>query len=117
MLASAKASRLLGAPLDEVESTVFTTLGPDTDLDIKVCTPEIYLLGRCLSFLVCQTALASLAFLDAIGSPRVDEYRASCDARFELSTVFKTRAELDALRKDILSGGEKDDADKAEVLN
>ncbi|KII91268.1 hypothetical protein PLICRDRAFT_38004 [Plicaturopsis crispa FD-325 SS-3] len=98
VLASAKASRLLGAPLDEVESTVFTTLGPDTDLDIK-------------------TALASLAFLDAIGSPRVDEYRASCDARFELSTVFKTRAELDALRKDILSGGEKDDADKAEVLN
>ena len=35
-LAAAKASQKLGAPEDEVSSTVFTLLNPDVDLSIEV---------------------------------------------------------------------------------
>lgn len=35
-LAAAKASQILGAPEDEVSSTVFNLLNPDTDLSIEV---------------------------------------------------------------------------------
>jgi len=36
VLAAAKASQILGAPEDEVSSTVFNLLNPDADLSIKV---------------------------------------------------------------------------------
>jgi len=38
VLAAAKASQILGAPEDEVSSTVFNLLNPDADLPIKVGT-------------------------------------------------------------------------------
>ena len=45
-LATAKASQKLGAPEDEVSSTVFTLLNPDVDLSIEVghdaTPPEVY---------------------------------------------------------------------------
>jgi N-alpha-acetyltransferase 15/16, NatA auxiliary subunit len=51
-----------------------------------------------------QTALSIIAFLIAIKSTRVDEFRTACDAKFELSTVFKCSVELAALRKQTLAG-------------
>ena len=40
-----------------------------------------------------QDALAVLAFLRRIKSARADEFRAACDAKFLLATVFKTPTE------------------------
>jgi N-alpha-acetyltransferase 15/16, NatA auxiliary subunit len=62
--------------------------------------------------------LSNIAFLTDIKSPRIDEFRADCDAKFELSTAFKPPAELAILRKQALAtditGSE---AEKAEVLS
>lgn len=49
-------------------------------------------------------------------SPRQDEYRIACDAKFELSTVFKAPCELVVLRKDAINGDTAGDADKLEVI-
>jgi N-alpha-acetyltransferase 15/16, NatA auxiliary subunit len=46
-----------------------------------------------------QTALEALKFLSKIDSPRAEEFRVACDAKFELSTVFKPPAEQAILRK------------------
>lgn len=78
ILAAAKASHKLDAPREEVEVVVFTALGESTNLDIK-------------------TALAIISFLSEIKSPHTDEFRVACNARFKLSTVFRTSAELEAL--------------------
>ena len=46
VLSAAKASQILGAPEDEVSSTVFNVLNPDVDLSIKVgycASPQILL--------------------------------------------------------------------------
>ncbi|KZT68345.1 N-terminal acetyltransferase A, auxiliary subunit [Daedalea quercina L-15889] len=79
ILASAKVSRLLGAPMDQVESSVFSVFNPDASLDIK-------------------TALDALGFLQEQQSSRADEFRQGCDSRFERSTVFKNRSERATLR-------------------
>lgn len=56
--------------------------------------------------------MSVIAFLTAIKSSRVEKFRMACDAKFELSTMFKSSAELAALRNQVLSGndvdGEKD---------
>jgi N-alpha-acetyltransferase 15/16, NatA auxiliary subunit len=57
-----------------------------------------------------------ISFLGDIQSPRQDEYRAACDARFELSTVFKTSSELEVLRKDATKGDIAEEVDKLEVI-
>ncbi|KAL5521607.1 hypothetical protein ACEPAF_2355 [Sanghuangporus sanghuang] len=74
-LTSAQVLQLLHAPLDEVESTVFGVLAPESDVDIK-------------------TAQKAFDFLSSINSTRKDEFREACDKRFELSTVFKAPEEL-----------------------
>lgn len=58
-----------------------------------------------------------LAFLNQIRSPRADEFRSSCDGRFELSTVFKTPDEVARLRENDAADGLKLDADKPEIVS
>lgn len=101
ILASAKVSRLLNAPKDEVESAVFAALNPDVQLDIK-------------------TAQNVLVFLNDIGSSRADEFRQACDGKFALSTVFKLPSETAGLRWSALPPDEPmsaGEADKAEVMS
>ena len=50
-----------------------------------------------------QTAQAAAGLMSEIQSPRTDEFRAACAARFELSTVFLTLAECAALRQSVVS--------------
>ncbi|KAJ7135988.1 NMDA receptor-regulated protein 1-domain-containing protein [Mycena epipterygia] len=81
ILAVAKVLVKLQAPRDQVEDTLFTATGAEVPLDIK-------------------TALAILAFLGTVKSPREDEFRTWCGAeKFPLSTVFKPAAELVELRQ------------------
>ncbi|KAF8223436.1 N-terminal acetyltransferase A, auxiliary subunit [Tricholoma matsutake] len=93
ILAAAKVLHTLQSPLGDIEATVFTALGSEAKLDVK-------------------TAMSVIAFLTAIKSSRVEKFRMACDAKFELSTMFKSSAELAALRNQVLSGndvdGEKD---------
>jgi peptide alpha-N-acetyltransferase len=56
--------------------------------------------------LTLQTALSINSFLIAIKSTRVEEFRTACDAKFELSTVFKSSTELAALRRQTLAGND-----------
>jgi len=80
VLAAAKASKILGAPEDEVSSTVFNLLNPDVDLSIEV-------------------SIEALSYLKLINSPRTEEFRLRLDSKFELSTIFKPLSELEAYRK------------------
>ncbi|RDB27479.1 N-alpha-acetyltransferase 16, NatA auxiliary subunit [Hypsizygus marmoreus] len=80
VLAAAKVAHALQAPLPDVEATVFSTFGPDIKLDIP-------------------TALLFVLFLTTLKSSRLEEFRANCDARFELSTLFKPLTELEVLKK------------------
>jgi len=60
-----------------------------------------------------QTCLDALAFLrDVLRSSRTDEFRAACDAKFTLSTVFKTESELAAVRKLHVFGIGEDHSDE-----
>lgn len=51
-----------------------------------------------------------------MNSSRHTEYRAACDSKFELSTVFKSAEELEVLRKDVPKADVSEDAKKAEVM-
>jgi hypothetical protein len=57
--------------------------------------------------------LKIVSFLAIIKSARIDEFRSECDAKFALSTVFKSPAEQEALRKGVcdnsIDGGEKEE--------
>ncbi|OCH91292.1 NMDA receptor-regulated protein 1a [Obba rivulosa] len=98
-LAASKASRQLQASLEEVENTLFTALNPDVELDIK-------------------TAVDVLALLKEIQSSRAEEFRAACDAKFELATIFRPANELPALRRIALEADLTSvDAEKQEVLS
>ncbi|KAI5121997.1 hypothetical protein M0805_001830 [Coniferiporia weirii] len=99
-LGAARALRQLNANLDEVESTVFSVLAPETASDIK-------------------GAFQAMQFLKEIQAPRADEFRESCDERFELSTIFKTPEEIARLQSQALAVVKEEDADdraKQEVL-
>ncbi|KAJ7857249.1 NMDA receptor-regulated protein 1-domain-containing protein [Mycena olivaceomarginata] len=80
ILAVAKVLVKLQTPREQVEETLFTALDGTASLDIK-------------------TALAIVAFLRTIQSPREDEFRTRSGEKFELSTVFKSAAELAELRQ------------------
>jgi N-alpha-acetyltransferase 15/16, NatA auxiliary subunit len=41
-------------------------------------------------------------FLSSINSSRTNEFRSKCDAKFELSTMFKTAAEQEVLKKMVM---------------
>ncbi|KAF8726593.1 hypothetical protein AX14_007666 [Amanita brunnescens Koide BX004] len=90
ILASAKvAANVLHTPREEVESIIFSALGEGVPLDIA-------------------TAQLILTFLSSISSPRLDEFRAACDAKFPLATVFKTAEEQVQLRQLVLAAGNFD---------
>ncbi|KDR72571.1 hypothetical protein GALMADRAFT_252705 [Galerina marginata CBS 339.88] len=89
VLASAKVLHNLNGSLQNVEDTVFSILGADVRLDIR-------------------TALSALSFLSSLRSTRVEEFRAQCQSKFELSTVFKTPAELAPLREQVMLGSPND---------
>ncbi|KAF8189857.1 NMDA receptor-regulated protein 1-domain-containing protein [Mycena galopus ATCC 62051] len=80
VLAVAKVMVKLQTAREQVEETAFTALDGSASLDIK-------------------TALAILAFLHTIQSPREEEFRTRCGERFPLSTVFKSAPELAELRR------------------
>jgi len=90
ILASAKVSHVLDAPRDEVENLLFTTLADGVQLGL-------------------EDALAIVSYLAQVQSPRADEFRIACDARFVLSKVFKSAEEQGALR------GQLDPKDDNEV--
>ncbi|RPD56962.1 NMDA receptor-regulated protein 1a [Lentinus tigrinus ALCF2SS1-7] len=100
ILAAAKVSRLLGAPRDEVEASVFNVLNAEVDLKL-------------------ETALASVAFLNEIQSPRADEFREAARGKFELSTLFLSADELAAARKAVIQKDPVAEAleEKAEVIS
>ncbi|PIL27725.1 hypothetical protein GSI_10878 [Ganoderma sinense ZZ0214-1] len=94
ILAAAKVSRTLGAPREEVEASLFNALNADT-------------------------ALAIVAFLSEIRSPREEEFRTACQGKFELSTLFLSPADLAAARKAVVQKDPVAEAveDKAETIS
>ncbi|KAF8842021.1 N-terminal acetyltransferase A, auxiliary subunit [Paxillus ammoniavirescens] len=80
VLASAKVSRSLDAPSDEVENLLFTVLADGVELRI-------------------QDTLTILSYLEEIKSLRVDEFRIACQAKFPISTVFKSAEDQAVLRE------------------
>jgi peptide alpha-N-acetyltransferase len=61
-----------------------------------------------------------LAFLASLSSPRADEFRIKCDARFPLSTIFKSSEEQARLReavKKFMKDEQNVDGEKAEVAS
>ncbi|KIM42317.1 hypothetical protein M413DRAFT_444742 [Hebeloma cylindrosporum] len=85
ILAAAQVLLKLSAPLSEIESVTFGLLGEEVKL-------------------VIPTALSALSFLSSCNSSRAEEFRVACDAKFELSSVFKTPSELAPLREQVLLG-------------
>jgi len=49
--------------------------------------------------------LSAIELLTSLQSSRVDEFKVACQSKFELSTMFKNRAELVMLSKQVLLGG------------
>ncbi|OBZ77517.1 N-alpha-acetyltransferase 16, NatA auxiliary subunit [Grifola frondosa] len=109
-LAAAKVSRILGAPREEVESAVFGVLADEEHLTIKASCGYLF-----RKLFVAQSVLE---LLNEIHSPRADEFRAACDAKFELSTLFKPASEILAMRHNVLEGDiAKEEVEKAEILS
>lgn len=98
ILAAAKVSHLLGSSQEEVDNLLFGTFG-EAVVDLNV-----------------QSAQQILSFLTVTHSPRQEEYRERCEKRFERSTVFKRKDELERLKKEALSAGLLDDVEKENVL-
>ena len=69
--------------------------------------------------MVCsQTSLDTLDFLRDLKSSRVEEFRAACDSKFEIATVFKPSEELPTLRRTALGMDiAQADGEKAEVVS
>ncbi|KAG9311775.1 NMDA receptor-regulated protein 1-domain-containing protein [Chiua virens] len=80
ILASAKASRALDGPREEVENLVFTALGEGVRLRV-------------------EDGLTILGYLQDIRSERAEEFRIECDGKFGLSKVFKNSEEQAALMR------------------
>jgi len=51
------------------------------------------------------TALRIITLLSSISCPRLEEFRAACDAKFPLSTVFKSASEQTQYRQQVLAAG------------
>ncbi|KIY45057.1 N-terminal acetyltransferase A, auxiliary subunit [Fistulina hepatica ATCC 64428] len=97
ILACAEVQHKLSTPREDMENTVFTALGPDVHLSI-------------------EDALACFKFLSSIQSSRADEFRAACNNRFELATMFKTSEEQAKLRLEVLSPSKDKAENVTEVL-
>jgi hypothetical protein len=99
-----------------VEAVVFTALAEGVDLVIKVYTflPFITIIFNVISSSF-QTALGIISFLSEIKSPRTDEFQVACNAKFKLSTVFRTSSDLEALHTERLTP-QAPTSDNAEVI-
>ncbi|KAG2089621.1 NMDA receptor-regulated protein 1-domain-containing protein [Suillus discolor] len=87
IVAHAKVAQILKAPQDEVDSILFTVLKEPVQLDH-------------------EAAFAVLSYLKEMKSPRAEEFRIACNDRFELSTLFRSDEEIDALQKSFTESGE-----------
>ncbi|KAJ2918957.1 hypothetical protein MD484_g1411, partial [Candolleomyces efflorescens] len=94
VIAAAKVLKNLEAPVVEVENVLFGLVAPESGLSVK-------------------NALTAVQLLQDIKSTRLEEFRAACDARFELSTAFKPEAELVAIREKVVK--KRSSADSAEA--
>lgn len=97
VLSAAKATKVLGASQEEVESTVFSILNPDVSL-------------------TAPTALEAWEFLKSISSSRADELQKACASRFPLSTVFLPPTELAERRRAALTPGLANGTDDQETI-
>ncbi|KAJ3502625.1 hypothetical protein NLJ89_g8800 [Agrocybe chaxingu] len=95
VLACARVSQLLGAPLPDVEATVFGIFAEEVELDIL-------------------TALETLSFLSFLKSARVDEFKVKSQERFPLSTAFKSSEEQAALKAQIFVVSTVDGSESAQ---
>ncbi|KAI6158062.1 NMDA receptor-regulated protein 1-domain-containing protein [Pisolithus tinctorius] len=96
ILACAKASEILGNPMKDIESLLFTSLQDNIELPV-------------------EDALRILSYLQRIKSTRAEEFRIACDNKFEFSTVFKSSDQQAALRQQCLLE-EKEDCEDIETL-
>lgn len=98
VLAAAQVALRLHSPLAEYEDAAFGTLRPEVD-----CDPYVRRFRSTLHSLIAliprllQTAVTAWKSLQSLNSSRVEEFRTACDARFELSTDFKTAEERERL--------------------
>ncbi|KAF8639266.1 hypothetical protein AX16_010338 [Volvariella volvacea WC 439] len=88
ILAVATVQKNLGAPIADVEETVWSSLregeGEEVEgFDVKV-------------------AQSFISFLSSLPSSRTAEYREACSKRFELSTIFKSETEYKTLRDSVV---------------
>ncbi|KAF9559465.1 NMDA receptor-regulated protein 1a [Agrocybe pediades] len=102
VLAAAKVQAMLKVPLGDVEGTVFGLLSGETGQGEKLATNI-------------RTAHSALDFLTSIQSSRSDEFRTQCQAKYPLSTIFKTPAELVPLREQVMLGSLSSEGGSEEV--
>jgi len=86
ILAAAQAAARVFNDPQEAENISFSALAESIQLDVA-------------------TALRFLALLSSISCPRLDEFRAACDEKFPLSTVFKSALEQTQYRQQVLAAG------------
>ncbi|KAG1802371.1 NMDA receptor-regulated protein 1-domain-containing protein [Suillus variegatus] len=104
IVAHAKVAQILKAPQDEVDSILFTVLKEPVQLDHEV---RVHAFHVDEPFTYCgQAAFAVLSYLKEMKSPRAEEFRIACNDRFELSTLFRSDEEIDALQKSFTESGE-----------
>ena len=98
VLAHAKVAQISKAPLEEVETILFTVLKQPVELDHQVrgCSPH---LNHPFIYHDVQAAFAVLSYLKDLKSSRTEEFRIECNDRFELSTLFKSAEEIAALQR------------------
>lgn len=115
ILAAATVSWILGSSREEVENIVFTTLEAPIQLSVKVGLTT-HISTWHLTNNVVQSALKIVSFLAEIHSTRLDGFKEACGAKFEMSTMFKTQAELEILRKCAAKGDGGEDSENVEVI-
>lgn len=101
VVACAKAMKILGSSVSEIDELLFSSVRDGA----KDQSPR----RGCLTI---RIALEMLDLLAKIKSERVDEFRQKCQARFERSTVFGTAEEIAKLKESVLAipdNGQKDE--------
>jgi peptide alpha-N-acetyltransferase len=92
ILASAKASRVLDAPREEVENVLFTTLVDGVQVRL-------------------EDALEIVTYLSDMQSPRADAFRIACGVKFSLSKVFQSAEEQAVLRQQCVDAKEENEVE------
>ncbi|CAA7268350.1 unnamed protein product [Cyclocybe aegerita] len=95
VLACARASQMLGAPLPDVEETLFGVFSEEVEPDVLM-------------------TLEALSFLFSLKSTRVNEFKAKSQERFPFSTAFKDAEEQVALKAQIFVVSAVDGSESAQ---